>query len=1041
MPWIIKRRIDLLKGDAPQNARTVGALSFPGDSGAHVWEITVMNGSEPAELTGTVTAYFKRSYDGNSVLAAGSCSGGVVTITIPEAAYAYPGPVTAIARITAAGTSTVTLDAIAFTVGENHTGVIVDPGEVIDTDDILAEYADMLDATAACEAATAAAENFTGIAAPAYSASAVYAPGDFVTYSGGMYRCTVAIPEPEAWTGAHWEETSAGEEIRRAVTAASGIGTWEALAALTGDGTLGSLPPNRVYYISANAVTASQQIADAPCEGFYGTVMTFAPVMSTKAGAVQIAAMPSVSGSPPVDMNNIYTRYASSASVWSGWKLLLNEGHSEAVKRRWEGTPFELIEYDRYERARMPRWNVDASGASPVFSRRDYLTGATRLHRCPRYLGFKLSSPAARLQLYIGTVGAGGEFTPDMLFSAASSGIANNLTNTHSQIVDVGDSSHWFYYCKSADPDSITIIGADEWPQSDTDGLALTPYGRGTLDSATQTYGVSISTSNNGIFLPAGCVFAVLPPAPITYRNASAAAIRTCVAADDPQLDRWARLEPVDIVPFGRIPDGRPGILAALPGTNTEECRVYIKKEVADRISGSAEQGHIVARTLSEFPWECAANRYMRHSTPAKEFDPAKTYQPGDFAVHETGVYRCTAAIPVPGAWNASKWEFAERVYSYVPNKRYHGVPYSSDWTCTHIVGFEISPFTMVSAAADEYSIFYDTAEGRTAIPDRDGPGMGMVCSSFASIAMGSPYPQTERGFSWDDNFICLPEPRAVSGGVYTSGNHMLYIDEVLRDGAVTYEGHAVGVSRCFYNGDGARYSAVREFTARQRMYDYVYRILPGWHTGSGYGGYYTDTSNLTPVNGTVRPWRGNRSVYGPYDVTKFGGIHVTIHDAQDGTAPTAIRLVKPGADQATDIAIPSGAKVVDITGYVDADGTYTLYSDADSTREYFRYRIHDPVTFTFDGEGRVQFSAPDVDYCYGKGTGTSIPATDDGRTAVVVFGKGSAYKRLLEAGRFDSGCAAAMVRDPGDANDPTGDTGSWGRYDVPCSYIEGNGV
>lgn len=159
MAWTIKRTIDLAKGDVQQNGKSVGILSFPGDNDAHIWEVTVLDGGEPAVLPGTATAYFMRSYDGNSVVVTGTVTDNVVTVEIPEGAYAYSGLVTAIMRLTVASTSTVTIDAIAFTVGENHTGVIVDPGDVVDVDDILAQYADMQAATAEAQAEIAQMQN------------------------------------------------------------------------------------------------------------------------------------------------------------------------------------------------------------------------------------------------------------------------------------------------------------------------------------------------------------------------------------------------------------------------------------------------------------------------------------------------------------------------------------------------------------------------------------------------------------------------------------------------------------------------------------------------------------------------------------------------------------------------------------------------------------------------------------------------------------------------------------------------------------------
>ena len=46
-----------------------------------------------------------------------------------------------------------------------------------------------------------------------YSSAQTYALGDYCTHDGKLYRCTTAITEAEAWTEAHWTETSVTAEL------------------------------------------------------------------------------------------------------------------------------------------------------------------------------------------------------------------------------------------------------------------------------------------------------------------------------------------------------------------------------------------------------------------------------------------------------------------------------------------------------------------------------------------------------------------------------------------------------------------------------------------------------------------------------------------------------------------------------------------------------------------------------------------------------------------------------------------------------------
>lgn len=53
----------------------------------------------------------------------------------------------------------------------------------------------------------------SNVLAPTYSSSATYAVGDYVYYSGSLYRCTTAITTAEAWTAAHWTSVALGNDV------------------------------------------------------------------------------------------------------------------------------------------------------------------------------------------------------------------------------------------------------------------------------------------------------------------------------------------------------------------------------------------------------------------------------------------------------------------------------------------------------------------------------------------------------------------------------------------------------------------------------------------------------------------------------------------------------------------------------------------------------------------------------------------------------------------------------------------------------------
>ena len=49
--------------------------------------------------------------------------------------------------------------------------------------------------------------------ADTYSASKTYAVGDYVYYSGTLYKCKTAISTAEAWTAAHWEAAKLADDV------------------------------------------------------------------------------------------------------------------------------------------------------------------------------------------------------------------------------------------------------------------------------------------------------------------------------------------------------------------------------------------------------------------------------------------------------------------------------------------------------------------------------------------------------------------------------------------------------------------------------------------------------------------------------------------------------------------------------------------------------------------------------------------------------------------------------------------------------------
>ena len=179
---------------------------FSADNNGNIIGVNVFDDGEPATLGGTVSASIIRA-DGATVAATGTLSGNQVSVSLPQSAYAVPGVISIVLKLTS-GTDITTLLAVVGNVYQSTTDTVVDPGTILPSIETL---------IAAIEAAVASipadySSLWTSLA-QAYSTSATYAVGQYVTYNGGLYRCISAISSGESWTAAHWTEVSLGNDV------------------------------------------------------------------------------------------------------------------------------------------------------------------------------------------------------------------------------------------------------------------------------------------------------------------------------------------------------------------------------------------------------------------------------------------------------------------------------------------------------------------------------------------------------------------------------------------------------------------------------------------------------------------------------------------------------------------------------------------------------------------------------------------------------------------------------------------------------------
>lgn len=143
--WKIKQVIDIEKVDKSTTGYPY-MIATQGDRSAHVWEITVMRGKDPADLSGAMaTASFIRA-DGATVDVSGSITGNCASVVLPQEVYAYPGRVIGLFSLRAGEEKALTASAISFDVRAGSTETIIVPGSPVqDIEDLMA-YIDQLEA-------------------------------------------------------------------------------------------------------------------------------------------------------------------------------------------------------------------------------------------------------------------------------------------------------------------------------------------------------------------------------------------------------------------------------------------------------------------------------------------------------------------------------------------------------------------------------------------------------------------------------------------------------------------------------------------------------------------------------------------------------------------------------------------------------------------------------------------------------------------------------------------------------------------------------
>lgn len=284
---------------------------------------------------------------------------------------------------------------------------------------------------------------------------------------------------------------------------------------------------------------------------------------------------------------------------------------------------------------------------------------------------------------------------------------------------------------------------------------------------------------------------------------------------------------------------------------------------------------------------------------------------------------------------------------SFGEGVEYNGIPYGSGWDKARFVGWHISPHTFINAMNDEDSIIYN--EKVTTHSGAEVLYYGIVCSAFASMCAGWPYPQTNAGFTYDPdvdmNFVAQP----ALGEIYSNG-----IDHCVIPQSIDGTDDEV-LSVCAYE-------ATAPLTLRTTRYDLIdssndkcggYGLSRDIYDTYGYSVHhrkagtmeenvpYSDFANISVTGGSARPYLGDKAVY-----TSEQDVLINIKDSTAEilhlvslkmTETDGIVTFKDGGVQSIKI---NGASRINVKSYLGGDGFYAVYTDTSDTREFFEYHV-----------------------------------------------------------------------------------------------------
>lgn len=540
-----------------------------------------------------------------------------------------------------------------------------------------------------------------------------------------------------------------------------------------------------------------------------------------------------------------------------------------------------------------------------VIAEHSTVTGSDYI-KCPSYLGMVFHDSSERAYVYFYDL-VDGTYVPrwDVINTTTSSNVKNYLSTTNAvpYLFNIPDG---VYMQIGAGVGSVEFFGWDGLPF----GMPLSadynyPKVSGEVDvlPTDGAYGVTIPGDAECVIAHEGCeIWAVNG-----YKGTTATNVHSSVAKK-----------------FVKLPSGYDFFRARVVTVESENA---VAKAIAGDMSDLLS---VVVATEAEKP----SVKALRILENCKAICNIKWTPKEDIPVNEVITK------------NDDNSETSKIAAYFKKDVEYMGIPYGSDWKNAHFIGWHVTPHTFVNAVNDEDSIFYEekvsSVSGKT---ETLAPYYSLVCSSFATLCAGWPYPANNKACLYDPNVEIHHAQTPPIGGLYSSMDHVVIaerIDHMKNDVAISaYECMRPVSQRSTRYGKVVKSSAIDVYHPSYgsdyfNEYKYVYDNYLA-NPDMSVNIPYIDTSDVEIVGGSARPYKGDKCVY-----TSKEDVLINIKD----TTATTLYLMKYGGSEVA-IAINGVAQItLDKENQLDGNGIYYVYTDTDATRESFEYHEVETIEY-----------------------------------------------------------------------------------------------